>query len=374
MNILYRFVYDRKKEAKKGLKDKAILQIGIRQKAGKEKYYSTNRYLKPSEWDNERKQVRNHYLSEQINDSLKKLVKKIEIAISKEGATVNSVLDYLKNQKQDQTFIDFMLNEINTGDLAPGTKKARKSVVEHIKNSGIVHFSQLTLPNIEIFDKYLKNHPDITEQSTINSKHRILINYINRAIKTGHISTNPYHLFDKKRIKKKMPIFLDKHELKAIEEKTFPSNKLQEVTDVYIFKCYTGMHYIDSAQFNYTRHTTTINNKTYILKTRQKTNEEFLVPLLPKAKEILEKYNYELPIKSNQKTNDYLKIIAEHCNIRKHLTDKTARNTFATTVCLLNGVNLKAVSKMLGHSSTRSTEIYAQATAEMLENESRKIK
>ncbi|WP_414617427.1 site-specific integrase [Dyadobacter sp. 32] len=67
-----------------------------------------------------------------------------------------------------------------------------------------------------------------------------------------------------------------------------------------------------------------------------------------------------LPVLSNQKTNAYLKEIAELCRINKHLTFHLARHTFATTVTLTNGVPIESVSKMLSHTSIKTTQIYAK--------------
>lgn len=63
---------------------------------------------------------------------------------------------------------------------------------------------------------------------------------------------------------------------------------------------------------------------------------------------------------SNQKLNSYLKEIADVCGIDKNLTFHLARHTFATTVTLTNGVPMETVSKMLGHASIRTTQIYAK--------------
>jgi len=93
------------------------------------------------------------------------------------------------------------------------------------------------------------------------------------------------------------------------------------------------------------------------------------VPLLPQAIQILQKYeNHEyclktqalLPNLSNQKLNAYLKEVADLCGITKTLTSHIARHTFATTITLNNGIPIESVSKMLGHSSIKMTEIYAK--------------
>lgn len=67
-----------------------------------------------------------------------------------------------------------------------------------------------------------------------------------------------------------------------------------------------------------------------------------------------------LPISSNQKTNAYLKEIADACGIEKNLTFHVARHTFATTVMLSNGVPIETVSKLLGHTKLSTTQIYAR--------------
>ena len=58
--------------------------------------------------------------------------------------------------------------------------------------------------------------------------------------------------------------------------------------------------------------------------------------------------------------NAYLKELADICGIRKTLTYHLARHTFATTVTLTNGVSIESVSKMLGHTNIRTTQIYAK--------------
>ncbi len=67
-----------------------------------------------------------------------------------------------------------------------------------------------------------------------------------------------------------------------------------------------------------------------------------------------------LPVLSNQKSNAYLKEIADLCGITKNLTTHLARHTFATTVTLSNGVPMESVSKMLGHKSLKTTQHYAK--------------
>ncbi|KGN77507.1 hypothetical protein HR17_00005, partial [Porphyromonas gulae] len=73
------------------------------------------------------------------------------------------------------------------------------------------------------------------------------------------------------------------------------------------------------------------------------------------------KNGHLLPILSNQKMNAYLKEIADLCNIRKPLSVHMARHTFAT-MSLSKGVPIESVSKMLGHTNIKTTQIYARIT------------
>ncbi len=86
------------------------------------------------------------------------------------------------------------------------------------------------------------------------------------------------------------------------------------------------------------------------------------VPLLPKAKAVLDKYDkveeYALPRFSNQKINSYLKEIGGIVGINKPISHHMARKTFASTVLLYNDVPMEIVSDLLGHSSIKITQEY----------------
>ena len=72
---------------------------------------------------------------------------------------------------------------------------------------------------------------------------------------------------------------------------------------------------------------------------------------------------------SNQKMNQYLKEIATSCGIKKNITFHMARHTFATTVTLENGVPIESVSKMLGHTNVKTTQLYARITGTKVSND-----
>ncbi len=81
-----------------------------------------------------------------------------------------------------------------------------------------------------------------------------------------------------------------------------------------------------------------------------------------------------LPILSNQKMNAYLKELADICGINKNLSMHVARHTFATSIKLANGVPIETVSKMLGHNSLKTTQIYARIVDTKISNDMKKLR
>lgn len=156
--------------------------------------------------------------------------------------------------------------------------------------------------------------------------------------------------------------------------KKFASERLERVRDIFIFSCFTGLAYIDVKNLRQSNIRTSFDDGLWIMGKREKTGVNFNVPLLEVAKEIVEKYSGQLPddkvlpVMSNQKMNEYLKEIGEVCGIGKDLTFHLARHTFAT-LTLTKGVSIESVSKMLGHTNIKTTQIYARITDVKVSND-----
>ncbi|MGF7079123.1 site-specific integrase [Mucilaginibacter sp. UYCu711] len=164
-------------------------------------------------------------------------------------------------------------------------------------------------------------------------------------------------------------VALTKHELNTIANKTFITDRLNNVKDIFLFSCYTGLAYVDIRNLRRVQIVNGIDGIPWINIQRQKTGTPSRLPLLPIALDIMNKYkehpkcsngSYVLPVLTNQKMNAYLKEIADICGIITNLTFHIARHTFATTITLNNGVPIETVSKMLGHKSLHQTQHYAK--------------
>ena len=162
--------------------------------------------------------------------------------------------------------------------------------------------------------------------------------------------------------------YLTKEEIEKVYNKQFTSKRLEAVRDMFIFCCYTGLAYIDLKQLTEEEIIEKQDGRKWIVTHRQKTKTNVNVPLLDIPLMLLEKYKgqgkngHVFPVLSNQKMNDYIKEIIAICDIDKDITCHSARHTFATTVTLENGVPIESVSKMLGHTNIKTTQIYARIT------------
>lgn len=162
--------------------------------------------------------------------------------------------------------------------------------------------------------------------------------------------------------------FLEMREVEKIVQKEIDIPRLDQVRDVFVFCCFTGLAFTDVKQLTPDHIATDAQGSKWIRKPRQKTGNMCNIPLLEAPLKILEKYRDSpycvthgvlLPVLCNQKMNAYLKELADICGIRKQITTHVARHTFATCM-LANGVSIESIAKMLGHSDTKMTRHYAR--------------
>lgn len=176
--------------------------------------------------------------------------------------------------------------------------------------------------------------------------------------------------------------FLSSEELNAIRNKEFGIPRLEQVRDVFVFCCFTGLAFVDVSQLTADHLVKDAQGKLWIRKPRQKTKEMCNIPLLSVAKEILDKYesyavsngqHLLLPVPSNQKANAYLKEIADICRIKKRLTTHVARHTAATVIFLANDVSMENVAKILGHANLNMTRHYAKVLDQSIMRDMEKV-
>ena len=259
-------------------------------------------------------------------------------------------------------------------EFALGTYKryhtTRSHIAEYIKSEyrkNDIPVRDIDLKFIKGFEYFLK----VTKECNHNSALKYVNNFkkiVRIAVGNDWISKDPFYNY-KVQFKTVEREFLSKEELQALIDKKIEGERLNVVRDMFVLCCFTGLAYVDIQSLSPDEIYENEEGGFYIKSKRTKTDTGFTIPLLPTAVAIIEKYKDHpkvvnkdcvIPVLSNQKSNAYLKEIADRCNIKKNLTTHLARHTFATTVTLTNGVPIETVGKMLGHKNLRTTQHYAK--------------
>jgi integrase len=142
-----------------------------------------------------------------------------------------------------------------------------------------------------------------------------------------------------------------------------------------VFAAFTGISYIDLKQLTWKEIIREEDGSLWISKPRQKTGISFNVKLLDIPARIIEKYksvskdNLVFNVCCQITVNHSLKQIAKLCGINRVLTFHISRHTFATQVCLSQGVPIESVSRMLGHTDIATTQHYAHVNHEKIGND-----
>tara|TARA_R110002051_G_scaffold125968_1_gene199295 strand:+ start:3796 stop:4932 length:1137 start_codon:yes stop_codon:yes gene_type:complete len=259
-------------------------------------------------------------------------------------------------------------------DFSAGTaeryRTCKKHVAEFIKkkyNQNDIHVQDVNHQFINGFEYYLKT----TRKCAHNSAIKYITNF-KKIIRIAHandwIDKDPF-LHWKGKLKIVEREFLTQEEIQKIIDKELRMERLDQVRDIFIFCCFTGLAYADVKKLTKDDVVIGVDGEQWVKTRRTKTDTRSNIPILPIAQTIIEKYkdnelmkikNVVLPVLTNQKMNAYIKEIADLCGITKNLTFHLARHTFATTVTLSNGVPIESVSKMLGHTNLKTTQHYAK--------------
>ena len=181
--------------------------------------------------------------------------------------------------------------------------------------------SDLTTSDMEDIYKYMLRKMSNNSAICYMRKLKTILLY---AIREGYISTNPITFkFHKDKVEKD-PLTIE--EVRSIRTKELGSRRIENIRDLFILQCYTGLAFRDMSSLSEKDIRIDKDGKEWIVKERIKTGVSAFIPILPVVKEILVKYNYHLPTLTNQKYNSYLKEIQEICGIKKTLHSHLARH------------------------------------------------
>lgn len=352
---------------------------------------STGISVKSSQWDKEKERIKGRTTEalntnlqlDNITSGLQSIFRRIEMSDVVSLERIKS--EFLGKKEEIDTLMQ--LFEKHNGDVAKQVgvsvgkatlqkynvcKRHFSEFLEKQYKRSDLKLTELTYVVIREFDLYLRTevgqNPNTATKTMKTFKTITLLGQ-----KMGVLLHDPFmnHRFHIEPVNRG---FLTDEEILLIAHKQINIPRLELIRDIFIFSCFTGLAYIDVSNLT-PDHIVTLGDKQWIMTQRQKTSVETNVLLLDIPKAIIAKYGGKtyrngklFPMLTNQKTNSYLKEIADICGIKKKLTFHLARHTFAT-MSLSKGVPMESVSKMLGHTNIRTTQIYARITNKKIEHD-----
>ena len=373
-----RCVFDRKKTASK--EKRALVQIEVL--FGKQKkYFSTNVYVYQGQWSkafgvchridaqelNERIQSQKHVIDEYIN----------HLIDTHKPFDFEGLITYLdRGCTKTDSFIDFIARRIDERpNLTEGTRKNHRKLLHSLLDFNLIQsFSDVTPGNVKCYYEWLQKprHGLTLKQSTIHSYIKFLRVFIHDAIAQELLTSDPSASLKVPRGESDDSRWLNASELESIVRIELPNNRLRRVRDLFLLQCYTGLSYSDLMDVDRGK-IESFDHLELLSGHRIKTGEEYNVVVLPEAKAIFERYDYRLPYLSNQKYNDYLKVLAAAAGINKPLSSHWGRRTCGYMMAR-KGYSIEVIARVLGHADIRTTQaVYARYMKDSVVREFRKI-
>ena len=277
--------------------------------------------------------------------------------------------DGLIEEMKDHVGVDIKQNSLAS------YRQTRVRLLQFIRenyNASDLAFSQLTEDFIKRFEQYVTGEVGL-KQSTCYNMIVLIKKVCKLAYRKGAADSL---LFDNVHVDKgdnRLPKALDKDALDKLKALRFDGldGNMETSRDVFLFACYTGAAYCDLMALNHKHLIRDDEGALWLKFNRQKTGVLCRVKLLPEALQLLEQLHSDaretlLPYMNYATYLSCLKAISLRAGLSLPITTHTARHTFATLITLEQGVPIETVSKMLGHSTVRMTERYAEVTPQKL--------
>ena len=276
-----------------------------------------------------------------------------------------------KDERINESFLDFMHDAIVKEKSAATTKRQKFVALDALRRwGGIVTFADISTKKLREYDAWLREDGTRSDVA-VNNYHKRTKMYVRQAYEKGIIEKDYYSMvhFPRGKCKERNP--LSEAELMKLRTVELPSREAR-VRDLFIFSAYTGLAFCDAQAFDFFTMAEQRGDMFYIDGSRLKTGTKFYTPILPPAMEVLKRYNFQLPKISNQKGNEYLRVVKSIAGIRKPLTFHVARHSFAT-LSLSHDVPIEKVARMLGHTDIKTTQIYAKILKSTIETYAKEL-
>lgn len=351
---------------------------------GESTSFSCRKHLPPSRWDARRGEMTGDDEEAQlINHELRNLREQLLAdfaAILEEYGSVRPkwLKEYTLGAPERQEMLLYMFNKHNEDfRKMVGHGKSAKSyqrydvVYRHLRafiraryKLQDVRIKYVTITMINAFEQYLRVTLGLKNNTVwvymITFKHIMSL-----ARAAGAIRSDPFATF-RNRFEQVERGYLTEDELQRLMDLPLEAGTARTVRDLFVFSAFTGLSYTDIRNLRWTNIRQLFDGQTWVVTRRRKTRTPSNLLLLDIPRTILEKLGdrsgeriFRIP--SNNCCNDYLIDMGRRCGIDTRITFHIARHTFAT-LSISKGVPIETLSSILGHTSIRTTQIYAKIT------------
>lgn len=352
--------------------------------SGRKIEMATSVMLRKADWSETRQRVKRRNMSHEKYNSIleafdKKALKYLlnNFIHDETPLTLKQFKDYMLSAGHSgESFTDYILTYLN--ENKPRLRREswwsyKSQVTKLLKFKAIITFADITEKFINEYQHYML-HALGNNENTASKSLRSLRTFVNISMRYGFIKNNPFKYISIKKVDGKRD-FLTMDELNKLTQAYFDgkvkSEKEKEVLQYFLFSCFTGLRYSDLKSLN----NSSIQANTIHIN-MHKTGYRVNIPLTQKAMQLLPgaRESDSQPVfrvYCNKVTNRILKQIGQRHGIQKKLTCHVARHTFAT-VSITLGIPIEVVSKLLGHTNLKTTQVYAKIVDSVKEREMEK--
>jgi integrase/recombinase XerD len=323
-------------------------------------YYATGINIKEKQWDKKKKEIINHPHKEAMNAMLRKKLSELEKQLIN-AALKGEVLTKTKKKKAEFiTFCEDKIKEQMRSDK-PVTTRHKQSDLNILRSFRTkIPMESVSVALLHQFEDYCANVLG-NSVNTVWGHLKFVKAMLREAAKEGLLDS-------KLLLEYKMPKYVDPErdflileevdKIEAFRNET-KTDKLRHVADWFLLSCYAGFRYEDIRKFSKDR----IRNGKILLRTSKK-GKDVTLAIHPRLQAVLDRVPEG--VYSNQKCNDYLKIIDANTGINKDLTMHRGRHSFAVIFLELGGT-MEELQLILGHSKLATTAIYGRITNKRLD-------
>lgn len=346
---------------------------------GKQAVITTGIYCSPEDWNTKKGIIRTERANNRLMAFRKTIETTYEEILEKQGAISSELLkntvmgvnriptDLLKCGEEEVERLRLRSLEIgstSTYSRVKGTHAKLRGFITYRGEEDIA-LSEITKEFGEAFKVFLRVEGHSLGQ--INLCLRWLSRLMYLAVDREIIRFNPVADIEYEKEEASKIRYISKSDLKRIMETPIGIPQVELLRRAFIFSSFTALAYADIKDL-YPRHIgKAADGRLYIRKKRVKTKVEAFIPLHPIAEQILNLYNTTddskpvFPLPDRRLIWNDIHQMGIAMGVKETISYHSARHSCGTLM-LSSGLSIESVSKMMGHSSISSTQIYAKVT------------